>query len=143
MLPRQSWSSMASRVIAIGDVHGCSIALRNLIHSIQPKQSDTIVTLGDYVNRGPDVGGSRCLGAPSTNVQPSVFKSLRQSTKISLQQKRLANSSQTVTAFPSVQAVPPKTPTEQGSRRPPPRKLRVERTAGKTVSVRHRRLSPP
>ena len=48
---------MASRVIAIGDVHGCSTALRSLINSIQPNRSDTIVTLGDYVNRGPDGRG--------------------------------------------------------------------------------------
>ena len=46
--------SMANRVIAIGDIHGCSVAFRQLIDLIQPGNDDTIVTLGDYINRGPD-----------------------------------------------------------------------------------------
>ena len=43
-----------SRIIAIGDVHGCSQALRALIEAIAPSSEDTLVTLGDYVDRGPD-----------------------------------------------------------------------------------------
>jgi len=49
---------MANRVIAIGDIHGCSIALGKLIDAIQPDSTDTIVTLGDYINRGPDGRGA-------------------------------------------------------------------------------------
>jgi serine/threonine protein phosphatase 1 len=48
---------MANRVIAIGDIHGCSIALRRLVDAVQPQSTDTIVTLGDYINRGPDGRG--------------------------------------------------------------------------------------
>jgi serine/threonine protein phosphatase 1 len=48
---------MSSRTIAIGDIHGCSAALRALIEAIQPTTDDTIVTLGDYVDRGPDSHG--------------------------------------------------------------------------------------
>jgi serine/threonine protein phosphatase 1 len=48
---------MANRVIAIGDIHGCSIAFRQLIDTLQPGSADTIVTLGDYINRGPDGRG--------------------------------------------------------------------------------------
>ena len=48
---------MAGRVIAIGDVHGCSVALDSLLQLIGPSESDTIVTLGDYVNRGRDSRG--------------------------------------------------------------------------------------
>jgi serine/threonine protein phosphatase 1 len=48
---------MADRVIASGDVHGCSAALRRLIEVIQPDARDTVVTLGDYINRGPDSRG--------------------------------------------------------------------------------------
>ena len=44
---------MADRVIAIGDVHGCSVALRRLNEVIQPDASDAVVTLGDYISRGP------------------------------------------------------------------------------------------
>jgi serine/threonine protein phosphatase 1 len=45
---------MRPRTIAIGDVHGCARALEALIAIIQPRSGDVIVTLGDYVNRGPD-----------------------------------------------------------------------------------------
>ena len=48
---------MANRVIAIGDIHGCVAALRGLVRLIAPSSCDTIVTLGDYVNRGPDGPG--------------------------------------------------------------------------------------
>ena len=48
---------MADRVIAIGDIHACSIAFSRLIDAIQPGPCDTIVTLGDYVSRGPDGRG--------------------------------------------------------------------------------------
>jgi serine/threonine protein phosphatase 1 len=48
---------MRSRTIAIGDVHGCSQALDTLLGAIEPKPDDVIVTLGDYVNRGPDSRG--------------------------------------------------------------------------------------
>ncbi len=40
------------RTIAIGDIHGCSIALEKLLAEIEPTADDTIVTLGDYVDRG-------------------------------------------------------------------------------------------
>jgi serine/threonine protein phosphatase 1 len=45
------------RIIAIGDIHGHALALRALTRAIQPSPDDVIVTLGDYVNRGPDSGG--------------------------------------------------------------------------------------
>ena len=42
------------RHLAIGDIHGCITALRSLIDFVAPESDDTIVTLGDYVDRGPD-----------------------------------------------------------------------------------------
>ncbi|RMF38774.1 MAG: serine/threonine protein phosphatase [Planctomycetota bacterium] len=45
------------RTIAIGDVHGCSKALRGLIDAIAPTSSDRLIFLGDYVDRGPDSRG--------------------------------------------------------------------------------------
>jgi serine/threonine protein phosphatase 1 len=48
---------MFQRTIAIGDIHGCSIALAALIESISPQADDTIITLGDYVDRGIDSKG--------------------------------------------------------------------------------------
>lgn len=48
---------MRRRTIAIGDIHGCSTALTTLLRLIDPGPSDLIVTLGDYVDRGPDSRG--------------------------------------------------------------------------------------
>lgn len=48
---------MNKRFIAIGDIHGCSKALAALIELIRPTLRDTLVTLGDYVDRGPDTKG--------------------------------------------------------------------------------------
>lgn len=43
---------MTGRLIAIGDIHGCDVALESLLGAIEPRADDTIVTLGDYVDRG-------------------------------------------------------------------------------------------
>jgi serine/threonine protein phosphatase 1 len=48
---------MSARTIAIGDVHGCSVALDALIATIRPRPEDTIVTLGDYINPQTSVMG--------------------------------------------------------------------------------------
>jgi serine/threonine protein phosphatase 1 len=45
------------RTLAIGDVHGCAAALDALLARAAPKAEDLIVTLGDYVDRGPDSAG--------------------------------------------------------------------------------------
>jgi serine/threonine protein phosphatase 1 len=44
-------------VYAIGDIHGCSTALRTLFDTVPFSVSDTIVFLGDYIDRGPDSSG--------------------------------------------------------------------------------------
>ncbi len=48
---------MSARTIAIGDVHGCAAALRSILDQIEPKPDDTVVMLGDCVDRGPDSRG--------------------------------------------------------------------------------------
>jgi serine/threonine protein phosphatase 1 len=48
---------MAGRVIAIGDIHGCAAALRSVLDACAPESTDTVVTLGDYGDRGPDTRG--------------------------------------------------------------------------------------
>lgn len=45
------------RTLVIGDIHGCSKALRTLLDAVQPGAEDVLVTLGDYVDRGPDTKG--------------------------------------------------------------------------------------
>jgi serine/threonine protein phosphatase 1 len=49
---------MPGRTIAIGDIHGCSAALRALLTAIDPQADDTLVPLGDYIDRGPDSKGT-------------------------------------------------------------------------------------
>ncbi|MFN0051741.1 MAG: metallophosphoesterase family protein [Planctomycetales bacterium] len=46
-----------ARLIAIGDIHGHSTALASLLEVIDPGLDDTLVPLGDYVDRGPDSRG--------------------------------------------------------------------------------------
>lgn len=48
---------MTGRLIAIGDIHGFRAALETLLDAIDPQPEDVIVTLGDYVDRGPDSRG--------------------------------------------------------------------------------------
>lgn len=42
------------RELVIGDIHGCAGAFRGLLKTIQPGPEDTIILLGDYIDRGPD-----------------------------------------------------------------------------------------
>ncbi len=46
-----------ARIIAVGDIHGCSDALASVLRAIDPKLDDTIVCLGDFVDRGADSRG--------------------------------------------------------------------------------------
>jgi serine/threonine protein phosphatase 1 len=43
--------------LAIGDIHGCRTAFDHLLSFVDPKPGESIVTLGDYVDRGPDSRG--------------------------------------------------------------------------------------
>ncbi len=45
------------RTIAIGDIHGCLAALDAILRAVGPRPEDQIVTLGDYIDRGPDSRG--------------------------------------------------------------------------------------
>jgi serine/threonine protein phosphatase 1 len=45
------------RTWAIGDIHGCASALRGLLAWILPTRQDTLITIGDYIDRGPDSKG--------------------------------------------------------------------------------------
>jgi serine/threonine protein phosphatase 1 len=38
----------------IGDIHGCARALDTLLHELRPGEADSVIFLGDYVDRGPD-----------------------------------------------------------------------------------------
>lgn len=46
-----------ARTFAIGDIHGYTDALNGLLDAIRPTEGDTLVLLGDYIDRGPDSRG--------------------------------------------------------------------------------------
>jgi serine/threonine protein phosphatase 1 len=54
-MPEAMETSMtrAGRLIAVGDIHGCADELSTMLDAIAPAADDTIVFLGDYVDRGP------------------------------------------------------------------------------------------
>jgi serine/threonine protein phosphatase 1 len=43
--------------ILIGDVHGCSREFSALLDHVSPGRDDTLILLGDLVNKGPDPAG--------------------------------------------------------------------------------------
>lgn len=45
---------MSSRHFAIGDIHGCDVALETLLQRLDLSVNDTLVVLGDVVDRGPN-----------------------------------------------------------------------------------------
>ncbi len=42
------------RTLAIGDIHGCATALRTLLSALDLTSADTLIVLGDAIDRGPD-----------------------------------------------------------------------------------------
>jgi len=42
---------------AIGDIHGCNRTFQALLGQLEPKRGDTLVLLGDLIDRGPDSRG--------------------------------------------------------------------------------------
>ena len=42
------------RLFAIGDIHGCGTALHALLSALDLQANDKIITLGDYLNKGPE-----------------------------------------------------------------------------------------
>lgn len=48
-----------SRTLAIGDIHGCDTALVELLHALNVTPDDTLIVLGDVIDRGPN--SKRCI----------------------------------------------------------------------------------
>lgn len=46
-----------NRLLAIGDIHGCIEKLEWLIAKVELREDDTIIFLGDYINRGSNSSG--------------------------------------------------------------------------------------
>jgi diadenosine tetraphosphatase ApaH/serine/threonine PP2A family protein phosphatase len=47
----------AARTFVVGDLHGCVDELNVLLNAIAPSATDTLVFLGDYIDRGPSPKG--------------------------------------------------------------------------------------
>jgi serine/threonine protein phosphatase 1 len=45
---------MTSRTFAIGDIHGCDVAFESLLDKLALTPEDTLVSLGDVIDRGPN-----------------------------------------------------------------------------------------
>ena len=45
--------AVTPRLLAVGDIHGCVSELEVLLAEVSPGESDRLVFLGDYVDRGP------------------------------------------------------------------------------------------
>jgi len=50
---------VSQRILVIGDIHGCHIALDVLLQNIDLTPEDLVVSLGDIVDRGP--GSRQCI----------------------------------------------------------------------------------
>ena len=48
---------MSGRLLALGDIHGYSAAMDAVLDAAEIQGEDTLVTLGDYIDRGPDSRG--------------------------------------------------------------------------------------
>ena len=46
-----------ARTFAVGDIHGCRTALEALLGVLDLQNDDTLILLGDYIDRGPDSAG--------------------------------------------------------------------------------------
>lgn len=47
-----------TNLFAIGDIHGCREELETLLNKMDIQEKDTVVFMGDYVDRGPDCKGT-------------------------------------------------------------------------------------
>jgi serine/threonine protein phosphatase 1 len=63
------------RLFAIGDIHGCVAELSALLEAIPAGAGDTVVCIGDYVDRGPDSRGviELLLDWRATSSAQSIF----------------------------------------------------------------------
>ena len=50
---RDPQTAASDRLFAIGDVHGCPDELDVMLGAVKPASGDTVVFVGDYVDRGP------------------------------------------------------------------------------------------
>jgi serine/threonine protein phosphatase 1 len=66
---------MSGRLFAVGDIHGCLAELETLLHGLALTHDDTVVFVGDYMDRGPDSRGvvDACLALAERTDITTVF----------------------------------------------------------------------
>lgn len=47
-----------SRLIVVGDIHGCLAEVRTLLKQVEASSADRVIAVGDFVSKGPDVAGA-------------------------------------------------------------------------------------
>ena len=57
------------RTLAIGDIHGCFKALQAVVAAAEISSEDNVVTLGDYIDRGPEVPAGSRLASWSISIR--------------------------------------------------------------------------
>ena len=64
-----------SRLLAIGDIHGCADEVEVLLDHLAPAAGDKLVFVGDYVDRGPESRAvlDRLIGLSSDSAAEWVF----------------------------------------------------------------------
>jgi len=69
-------ASAAGRLFAIGDIHGCADELDVMIRAMAPVRGDTVVFVGDYVDRGPSARDviEMMVGLPSEQAEYVFLK---------------------------------------------------------------------
>lgn len=50
----QALTATPRKTLIVGDIHGCADEFRELIDRFRPTSRDTIIAVGDLINRGPD-----------------------------------------------------------------------------------------
>jgi diadenosine tetraphosphatase ApaH/serine/threonine PP2A family protein phosphatase len=63
---------MAARTIVIGDVHGCSDELADLLAVLKPAKQDRLISVGDLVSKGPDSRGVLDWAMSAPNLETVV-----------------------------------------------------------------------
>jgi serine/threonine protein phosphatase 1 len=61
------------KFVAIGDIHGCLSPLQTLLDKLAPNSDETLVFLGDYIDRGPDSKGVIDYLLALKETHPCVF----------------------------------------------------------------------
>jgi serine/threonine protein phosphatase 1 len=75
-MPAAQPATAEGRLLAIGDIHGCPDELAALLKALAPARGDTVVFIGDYVDRGPSARDvlEQAIALPSSGAECVFLK---------------------------------------------------------------------